>query len=126
MHVFTRSVMSDFEIPWTDAPPGSSLHGILQARVLEWAAISSSRGSSHPRDQMHVSCISCLGRQILYHLRHLGSPHPKDPTVKNLYSSNMSPGLYKIKCISPLYFPHPISVTFLMSTNLIDCICGNI
>ena len=38
--------------------PGSSVHGILQARVLEWVAISSSRGSSQPRDWTHVSCIS--------------------------------------------------------------------
>ena len=37
--------------------PGSSLHGILQARVLEWVAISFSRGSSRPRDQTRVSCI---------------------------------------------------------------------
>ena len=37
--------------------PGSSLHGILQARVLEWVAISSSRGSSQPRDPTRVSCI---------------------------------------------------------------------
>ena len=37
--------------------PGSSLHGILQARVLEWVAISSSRGSSQPRDQTRVSHI---------------------------------------------------------------------
>ena len=37
--------------------PGSSLHGILQARVLEWVAISFSRGSSQPRDQTRVSCI---------------------------------------------------------------------
>ena len=44
--------------------PGSSLHGILQARILEWVAISSSRGSSWPRDQTHVFCT---GRQILYH-----------------------------------------------------------
>ena len=38
--------------------PGSSLHGILQARVLEWIAISFSRGSSRPRDRTLVSCIS--------------------------------------------------------------------
>ena len=44
--------------------PGSSVHGILQARVLEWVAISSSMGYSHPRDQTH---ISCTGRWILYH-----------------------------------------------------------
>ena len=37
--------------------PGSSVHGILQARVLEWVAISFSRGSSQPRDQTLVSCI---------------------------------------------------------------------
>jgi len=48
-------------------PPGSSVHGILQAKVLEWVAISSCRGSSGPRDQTHVSCVSCVGRWILYH-----------------------------------------------------------
>ena len=39
------------------SPPGSSVHGILQARILEWVAISFSRGSSRPRDQTWVSCI---------------------------------------------------------------------
>ena len=37
--------------------PGSSVHGILQARILEWVAISFSRGSSRPRNQTWVSCI---------------------------------------------------------------------
>ena len=37
--------------------PGSSPHGILQARLLEWVIIPSSRGSSQPRDQIPVSCI---------------------------------------------------------------------
>ena len=46
---------------------GSSVHGILQERILEWAANSSSRGSSRPRDQTHVSYSSCIGRRILYH-----------------------------------------------------------
>ena len=40
------------------SPPGSSAHGILQARILEWVAISFSRGSSWPRDQTQVSCIA--------------------------------------------------------------------
>ena len=40
------------------SPPGSSVHGILQARVLEWVAISFSRGSSRPRDQTQVSRIA--------------------------------------------------------------------
>ena len=49
------------------SPPGSSVCEILQARILEWVAISFSRGSSWLRDQPHVSCVSCLGRQILHH-----------------------------------------------------------
>ena len=49
------------------SPLGSSVHGILQARVLEWFAISSSRGSSQPRDQTHVFCVFCIFRQVLYH-----------------------------------------------------------
>ena len=40
------------------SPPGSSVHGILQARILEWVAISFSRGSSRPRDRTQVSCIA--------------------------------------------------------------------
>ena len=49
------------------SPPGSSVHGILQARILEWVAMPSSRGSAQHRDWTRVSCISCIGRQILYH-----------------------------------------------------------
>ena len=41
------------------SPPGSSVHGILQARVLEWVAISSSRGSSQPRDETRDSYVFC-------------------------------------------------------------------
>ena len=37
---------------------GSSVHGILQARILEWVAIPFSRGSSQPRDRTRVSCIT--------------------------------------------------------------------
>ena len=46
------------------SPPSSSVYGIFQARMPEWVAISASRGSSWPRDQTHVFCIS---RWILYH-----------------------------------------------------------
>ena len=52
-----------FAILWTSLP-GSSVHGIFQARILEWIAISCSRGSSRPRDQTH---ILCFGRRILCH-----------------------------------------------------------
>ena len=50
---------------------GSYVRGIFQARILEWVAISFSRGSFHLRDWTH---ISCLGRQVLYHLHHKDAP----------------------------------------------------
>ena len=54
-------------VPMDCSLPGSSVHGILQARILEWAAISFSRESSWPGDRtLHY-------RQILYHLSHQGS-----------------------------------------------------
>ena len=45
------SVISDALQPYGTEPPGSSVHGILQARILQWVVISFSRGSSQPRDQ---------------------------------------------------------------------------
>ena len=50
--------------PMDCSPPGSSVRGSLQARIWEWAAMPSSRGSSLPRDGTWVSCI---GRRLLYH-----------------------------------------------------------
>ena len=49
------------------SPPGSSVHGILQARILEWVVMPSARESLQPSDQTHVSCISCIDRSVLYH-----------------------------------------------------------
>ena len=47
--------------------PGFSVHGILQARILEWVAIPFFSGSSRPGDQAWVSYIACIGRRVLYH-----------------------------------------------------------
>ena len=55
-------------------PPGSSVCGISQARIVEWVAMPSSRGSSLPRDRTCVSYVSYIGRWVLYHQHHLGSP----------------------------------------------------
>ena len=44
--------------PMDCSPPGPSVHGISQARILEWVAISSSKGASQPRDRTHISCIA--------------------------------------------------------------------
>ena len=62
--------------------PGFFVHGILQARILEWVAMPSSRGSSWPRDQTCISYIPCIDRQffffffvcLFYHWWYLGSP----------------------------------------------------
>ena len=72
--------------PWTVAPPGSSVHGISQRRILEWVAISFSRGSSWPRDQTLISCLAGrsftfepLGRPLLVHSK--GYSHCRPGTM---------------------------------------------
>ena len=49
--------------PMKCSPPGSSICGSFQARIMVWFAIPLSRRSSHPRDR---TCVSCIGKQILY------------------------------------------------------------
>ena len=61
------------------SPPGSSAHGILQARILEWVAIPFSKGSSWPRDETWF-LPHC--RKILYHLHHQESPKPSRTNTK--------------------------------------------
>ena len=69
-----------FATPWNIAHRAPLVHGIFQARILEWVAISFSRGSSWPRDRTRVSCVSCTDKQVLFFwqagslpLHHLGS-----------------------------------------------------
>ena len=63
------------------SPPGSSVHGILQARILEWVTISFSRESSQPR----IEPVSLALRQILYCLSHQGSATNKRNNIKQSY-----------------------------------------
>ena len=58
------SILSD---PIDCSPPRSSVHGIFQARILEWVAIPFSRGPSQCRNRTCIFCISCTGRRILCH-----------------------------------------------------------
>ena len=73
-------ILSDFShvqlfvMLWTCSLPGSSVHGILQARILEWVATPFSRESFQPRKEILISCVSCIGRLVLYHQRQLGYP----------------------------------------------------
>ena len=74
--LFSCQAVSNYCNPMDCSPPGSSVHGILQARILEWIAISSSRGSSQPKDGTWVFCI---GRWILYHWAS-GEAHDEENT----------------------------------------------
>ena len=68
VHSVAQSCLTLWD-PTECSPPGSSVQGIFPARILEWVAISSSRGSSQPRGQTRVSCIASgllHRRQILY------------------------------------------------------------
>ena len=67
MHAELLQLCSTLCDPMNSSPLGSSVHGISQARILEWVTITFSRGSSWPRDQTCVKCVSCIARQILYH-----------------------------------------------------------
>ena len=61
--------------PTDYSSPGSSVHGILQARILAWVAMLFSNRSSLPRDRTRVSYVSCICRQVLYHLMPPGKPN---------------------------------------------------
>ena len=63
----THSVVCNFFDPMICSPPGPYVHGIFQARILEWVAMPTSRESSQPRDGTCISGISCISRRILYH-----------------------------------------------------------
>ena len=88
------------------SPPGSSVYGIFPARILERVAISSSRGSSQPRDRTHVSCISTLAG-VFFTTEPLGSPQWRSDAIKNLICFRL---LFKIhiaylrKHLHPSYF----------------------
>ena len=59
--------------PMNCSPPDSSVHGILQTRILEWGAMPASRVSSQPRDRTCLSYVSCTSKWVLYLWCHLGS-----------------------------------------------------
>ena len=71
--------------------PSSSDCGVLQARILEWVAMPSSRGLFRPRDRTLISYVSCISRWVLYTQCHLGSPHSRlDPAKRIQLSSVLS------------------------------------
>ena len=67
--------------PWTVTHQAPLSMDFFQTRILEWVAVSCSRGSSLPGNRTLVSWVSCIGRRILYHYCHLGSPPPNSFSV---------------------------------------------
>ena len=63
---------------------GSSVHRILQARILEWVVMASSRGSSWPRDGTHTCFVSCIGRRV-FATEPPEKPYKELPTMKCLW-----------------------------------------
>ena len=59
-----------FVAQWTIAHQTPLSLAFFRARILEWVAMPSSRGCSRPRDWTHDSCVSCVGRCILFHWSH--------------------------------------------------------
>ena len=70
--------------------PSSSIHGIFQARVLEWVAISFTRVSSWPRDRTQVSCT---GSRTLCHLSHQGSQYTEEQYKKDVHDPDNHDGV---------------------------------
>ena len=86
------SLVPDSLQPWTVAcPPGSSIHGIFRARILEWVAISFPRGSSSRHRDWTLVSPHC--GQILYHLSHQRSLFFSLPTIKSS-TSPKTPGFF--------------------------------
>ena len=115
--------------PMNYSPPGSSVHGIFQARILEWVAISFSRGSSQPRDPTWGLLHS---RQILYSLSHQGSPDLHEMSSQNMYLSISSLPSFLL-CFPPeiffLQYTYNTHTTFyrnVFSLILIFCTNGKV
>ena len=102
-------------------PPGSSVHGILQARILEWVAIPLSRGSSQPRDQTQVYCIQLSSVQSFSRAQLFATPWTaacqaslsfaiSQSLLKLMSIKSVMPSNHLILChpllLQPSIFPH--------------------
>ena len=84
------------------SPPGSSVHGIFQARILEWVAISFSRGSSRPRNQTQVSWKSPALTGGFFTTKSPGKPPVNSRCSVNATSSFRSLGEFKFVAVQSL------------------------
>ena len=108
MHMLACSVAKSFPNlcqPMDCCPPGSSVHGILWTRILECVAISSSMGSSWPRDWTLVSCVFCIDRQTLYHWALREDPLALAPLQNRLYFPSPPAGVSSWAPLDPSLVP---------------------
>ena len=93
-------------------PPGSSVHEILQARILGWVAMPFSRGSSQPKDDTCISNVSCIGRQVPYNSAPPGSQQ-SELGLENI-----------IQCISSTTEFDEAAMSLLWSVTVEVLLCG--
>ena len=101
----------------------SSAHEISQARIMEWVAISSSRGSSQPKDWIHISWGSCIAGEFFFTMSHQGSPTLNFPCATNSFRY---PFTYSFKSPSTVLYPYENNVLFHYSTYYIILEFGEI
>ena len=97
----------DICYPMDYSPPGSCVHGFLQARILEWIAMPCSRGSSQPKDQTHVSSVQPLSR-----VRHFVTPwtaaHQASLSITNSQSLLKLTSIELVMSFNHLILCHPL------------------
>ena len=112
------------------SPPGSSEHGILHARLLEWVSTSYSRGSSWPRDQSYLPCVSWIGRWTLYHWDTWEAPKSVSCSVVSDSWLSHSPlgssvnGILRARMLEWVAFPFSRGSSHPRDWNLVSCTAG--
>ena len=101
--------------PMDCSPPGSSVHGVLQARMLEWVAMPFSRGSSWPRDWTRISYVSCADGFL--------TTSTTREALYNGLESTKWPGIYFISvcCLPPSLLVQPHCSLCSWNTHFLDC-----
>ena len=91
--------------PMNCSPPGSSVHGILQERIVEWVAMPFSRGPSQSKEQTSTSCFSWIADRFFYQLSHQGRPRILEWVVYPFSrGSSWSRNQIGISCIAGGFF----------------------
>ena len=105
------------------SPPHFSVHGILQARIMEWVAVPFTRESSWPRCQTNISCISCIGR-VFFTTGTPGKPKYLNVSMlmlmfsQILVLSHFTGRVNKSRNLSPIIFITQVNLDFYTDKNI--------